>query len=84
MEKNDGILGLNLNFLNLGSFYQPILESIVSLCQIMGVDLKVKVLLWIFRQHNAAQFNMTELKVEEFKMALIQKISKWEHDSVTL
>ena len=50
----------------------------------MGVDLKVKVLLWIFRQHNAAQFNMTELKVEEFKMALIQKISKWEHDSVTL
>ena len=50
----------------------------------MGVDLKVKVLLWIIRRHNAAQFNMTELKVEEFKMVLIQKNSKWEHDSVTL
>ena len=46
-----------------------------------GVDLKVKVL---FRRHNAAQCNMTELKVKEFKMALIQKNSKWEHDSVTL
>ena len=50
-----------------------------------GSKFEREMLLQIIGLHNAAQLihHHRELKVEEFKMAVIQNFWKWENDSVT-